>query len=328
MDVIKEAVDSDSSTYINKGLGYPSMKRSNEQFKNLYSKITESTISPSLKIFSSSLGRTTNFEQQLGFHPNFQHLKHTANTEEHYIVSAFIDIKGSTNMFKKFDKETVFLITNALLKAGIHTSLIFGGYVHRLQGDGMFVYFGGKSINKKDAVLSAMQAISVYTYFVKNDLKEYLQSKGIENISIRSGVDLGYDKDVLWGNCGIGEISEITTCSLHTSLASKMQSSALTNGVVAGQYIKDELIEDEYFTPVCHRPDKTENDRYIYRIDDRNFYYTQYDFAWEKFLKKQKFIAIDQNGNPVIKIGNDTSPLSISTLKPIAEISKPYYDNN
>lgn len=326
MNIIREAVDSDSSNYLNEGLGYPSPKRSNEQFVNLYSKINDNKIAPSLRTFSDTLGKTIDFNQQLGSHPNFRHLKNTSNTEEHYIVSAFFDIKGSTNLFKKFDKETVFLITNAILKAGIHTALIFGGYVHRLQGDGIFVYFGNKFINQKEAVSQALQAVSVYTYFVKNDLKEYLQAQGIENISIRSGIDLGHSKNVLWGNSGIGEISEITTCSLHTSLASKMQSSATSNGVVVGQYIKDEMMDDEYFSTVTSRTGN-ENDRYIYRIDDRNFYYTQYDFKWEKFLKKQKYVATDQMGRAIVKSGADLGLLSITNLKPIADLSKPYFSN-
>lgn len=326
MNIIKEAVDTDSSNYLGKGLAYPSMKRSNEQFVNLYSKISENRIAPSLSTFSETLGGVIDFNQELGSHPSFGHLKNTNDTEEHYIVSAFFDIKGSTNLFKKFDKETVFLITNAILKAGIHTALIFGGYVHRLQGDGMFVYFGGKSIDKKEAVSQALQAVSVYTYFVKNDLREYLKSKGIENISIRSGIDLGYKEDVLWGNSGIGKISEITTCSLHTSLASKMQSSAISNGVVVGQYIKDESIDDDDFSTVSSRTNN-ENDRYIYRIDDRNFYYTQYDFKWEKFLKKQKYIATDQMGRAVVKAGANLNSLSIASLKPIADLNKPYYSN-
>ena len=93
---------------------------------------------------SESVNRHIDYNQQLGLHPDFEHLKGTDIIEEHYIVSSFIDIKGSTNLFKKFDKQTVFLITNTILKAGIHTMLIFGGYVHRLQGDGLFVYFGDK----------------------------------------------------------------------------------------------------------------------------------------------------------------------------------------
>ncbi|UTD15411.1 hypothetical protein HER15_08005 [Tenacibaculum mesophilum] len=326
MDVIKEAVNTDSSKNLNERLGYSSMKRSTEQFKNIYSKASQETVASSLKTFSNTLNTSsTTFNQQLGLHPDFSYLKGSDTTEEHYIVSAFIDIKGSTNMFKKFDKETIFLITNAIQRAGIHTALIFGGYVHRLQGDGIFVYFGGKNITKEKAVLQSLQAVSVYTYFVKNDLKEYFNSQGIENISIRSGIDLGYDDDVLWGNAGIGEISEVTTCSLHTSLASKMQSNAQTNGIVVGDYIKSEIKNnDECFTPVNYRTRK-ESDRYIYRIENRNFTYTQYDFNWTQFLKKQPFIATDQFGNIVPKIENNFNAMSPKSIKPIADKNKPYF---
>lgn len=327
MQAIREAVNSDPSNVLSKGLGAPNFKRSRETFSNINSKIKDDHIALSMRPLLENLDRTINYNQQLGLHPDFSHLKNTDITEEHYIVSAFIDVKGSTNLFKKFDKETNFLIVNTLLKAGIHTMLIFGGYVHRLMGDGMFVYFGGKGKDKKHAIENSLRAISVYTHFVQNDLKEYLLAQGIENISVRTGVDLGYDKDVLWAYSGIGNISEVTTCSLHTSLASKMQSSAKSNGVVAGQHIKNELLEgEEYFTTVSNRTNN-ENDRYIFRIDDKNFYYTQFDFNWERFLKKQNFIATDMFGNPTIKAKKDYSSRSIADLKPIATLSKPFYSN-
>jgi class 3 adenylate cyclase len=328
LNLIKEAVNSDPSNYISKGLGSPYQSRSDVHFKSLLSKIKGNEIAASMLTLSENLGTSVDYDQQLGKHPNFKHLKETNGTEEHYIVSAFMDIKGSTNLFKKFNKETIYLITNAILKAGIHTVLIFGGYVHRLQGDGIFAYFGDRSMSEEEAVEMSLKAVSVYTHFVKNDLKEYFESQGIENIAIRSGIDLGHRKDVLWGNSGIGEISEITTCSLHTSLASKMQSSAMKNGVVVGENIKQQLVNgDDFFKPVSARTG-SENDRYIYRINERNFYYTQYDFKWEKFLKLQDFIAIDQYGNPVIKIKNKAKPLSIASLEPIASLNKPYFSND
>lgn len=326
MRTIKEAVNTDSSTYFSKGLGHPNTEGNKEKIKSLFSKINENKIEPSLERFSNLVGHRANFNQKLGAHPNFSNLKNTGKTEEHYIISAFIDIKGSTNLFKKFDKETVFIITNTILKAGIHTMLIFNGYVHRLQGDGLFVYFGGKSINKKKAVSDALEAISVYSYFVKNDLKDFFKSQGIENIRIRTGIDLGHDNDVLWGNSGIGEISEVTTCSLHTSLASKMQSSADANGVVVGKHIVDELENQEYFSTVSSRTG-SENDRYIYRIDEKNFYYTQFDFKWEKFLKNRSYIALDQMGTPVLKNPVILTSISKSSLEPIANKNRPYYSN-
>jgi len=328
LDIIKEAVNSDSSRNINKGLGFPVMEsRSKDQFDRIYLKASSKDIAPSLRMFSNKINAQVDYDQQLGLHPDFKYLKETSSTEEHYIVSAFMDIKGSTNLFKKFDKETIFLITNAIQRAGIHTTLIFGGYVHRLQGDGIFAYFGGKNTTKENAVLNALQAVSVYTHFVKNDLKEYFNSQGIENISIRSGIDLGHADDVLWGNAGIGAISEVTTCSLHTSLASKMQSNATPNGIVVGEYIKDEINDsDLYLRPVSVRT-RDENDRYIYRIQERNFTYTQYDFNWDKFLKKQPFIAIDQHGNVIPKVTSNQGNLTISDLQPIAIKSKPYLMN-
>lgn len=326
MNIIKDAVETDASSFVSKGLGVPGQytKRSDDQFKALFSRIKKNEISPSMVTLSESINGKIDYAQQLGLHPDFGYLKGTEDTEDHYIVSTFIDIKGSTALFRKFDKQTVFLITNAILKAGIHTILIFGGYVHRLQGDGMFVYFGNRSTAKKDAVKNALSAVSVFTHFVKTDLKDYFQSQGIENIGIRTGIDLGHKEDVIWGNSGIGEISEVTTCSLHTSLASKMQSSAEKNGVVVGAYVKDELKNGEdYFTPVSSR--KEAKDRYIFTDKDKNFYYTQYDFHWTKFLKTLDFIASDQFGNPSVKIRNYAIPIADSRLRPIAVKSKPYF---
>lgn len=326
MRLIKDAVDSDTSSYVTKGLGAPAsaIVRTDEQFKALYSRIKKNEVAPSMVNLSESVRRKIDYEQQLGLHPDFKHLKGTEGIEEHYIVSAFIDIKGSTNLFKRFDKQTVFLITNTILKAGIHTMLVFGGYVHRLQGDGIFVYFGDKNMREKEAVKMALSAVSVFTHFVKTDLKEYLESVGIEYIGIRTGIDLGYQEHVIWGNSGIGEISEVTTCSLHTSLASKMQSSADKNGIVVGAHIKNEIEDGEdYFTPVAAR--KGEKDRYIYIDSDKKFYYTQYDFLWAKFLKTLDFIALNQYGKPVFKIKDLARPVSDSNLRPIAVKSTPYF---
>jgi len=163
----------------------------------------------------------------------------------------------------------------------------------------------------------------MYSYFVENELKQFLSSFGIEKISIRSGVDLGDDHEVLWGSCGIDDISEVTTCSLHTSLASKMQNGARSCGIVAGANIKEAIAgSEEYFTVVSSRT-KDENDRYIFRDPDKGFYYTQYDFNWEKFLKSQPGTFLDQYGKVGFRV-NENTQRDIENLRPIAELSKPY----
>lgn len=327
-NVIKEAVQADQRNALSKGLS--GARPINESYKATFSsikdKISDKELAPSMRQYSeiSGLARP-NYNQTLGLHPDFGHLKATNTTEEHYIISCFVDIVGSTNLFKKFSKETVFLITNTLVKANIHTALIHGGYIQRIQGDGLFVYFGGKSISKEKAIKDALLSLSTYSYFVQNDLKDYLLSQGVENISIRSGIDIGDAEDVLWGSCGIENISEVTTCSLHTSLASKMQSYASRFGIVAGDHVKDLLPNSEDYFSVVSKRTGNENDRYIFRNPDEGFYYTQHDFNWEKFLKDQPHVTLDQNGKLNFRLPVSNAILNPVNLHPIAELSKPYY---
>ena len=277
---------------------------------------------PSLQSFASELGLSPQYNQGLGAHPDFSYLKHSDKIEKHFIVSVFVDIKGSTNLFRRYDPETVFIITNTIQRAAIHTSLIFGGYIHRLQGDGLFIYFGGKGIQQKNAVDDALKASSVFSYFIKNDLKELFNEQGIEDIYTRIGIDLGEKDDVVWAMAGMGEISEITTCSLHTSLASKMQGFAQSNGIVVGDNIKN-YTNDSFLTTVSKRTGK-ESDRYIFQIQSENFNYTQYDFDWYRFLKQLDFVVTDLSGKMHLKRKSNILQNS-ENIKPIAIRNKPYF---
>lgn len=293
-------------------------------YEELNKRIPRNQLQPGLQSFANELGLVPNFEQKLGLHPDFAYLKNSNAVEKHYIVSMFVDIKGSTNLFRKYKPETVMVITNTIQRAAIHTCLVLGGYVHRLQGDGLFVYFGGKSIPIAEAVQRSLVFSSVFTYFVKTDLKKLFDEQGIEFIYTRIGVDLGYQEHVVWSLTGIGEISEVTTCSLHTSLACKMQGSAQSNGIVAGDHIVHEAATfHECFTPVSKRTGD-ENDRYIYQIPDQKINYTQYDFSWLSFLKKQAFVATDLSGNIILK-QKPAAQVSSSSLATLASSSKPYF---
>lgn len=230
-------------------------------------------------------------DAKLGVHPDFKHLKGVDQTENHYIVSLFIDIQGSTNLFRKYDLEDIFRITNTIQSAAIHTILALGGHVQRLQGDGVFAYFGGKQIEKKKAVEQSVTACGMFSYFVQNDLKEVFLESEIENINTRIGIDFGDDDDVLWANFGLMDVSELTTLSLHTSLASKMQSFANRNGIMVGDNVKKILQGDTNWYEII-----SEEDRYIFRDPAKKFFYTQYRFDWYNFLKSLPFIEESENG--------------------------------
>lgn len=236
-------------------------------------------------------GLTAKYDEKLGSHPHFTHIKEQNTTENHYIVSVFIDIKKSTELFKKYFPETVANITTTIQKAAIHSCWHFNGYIQRLQGDGLLVYFGGKNVDRKVAVDNALNAASVFSYFVKHDLKNLFTEQGIKNIYTRIGIDMGDDEDTFWHLAGVGECSETTTCSLHTNLASKLQSNATSNGIMVGDNVKAYSgTSSTYFT---YRPFKSEDgdEKYVFEIPSEGFFYSQWEFDWYSHLKSLKSIT-------------------------------------
>ena len=282
----------------------------------------------SLSALSSITGLNVKYEEKLGSHPSFSHLKNSDKSEYHYIVSMFIDVRNSTGLFKKYEPDVVANICRTIQLAAIHTCWYFDGYIHRLQGDGLMVYFGGKGITKQAAVDNALMAASFISYFVKNDLKNLFEEQGVNRIYTRIGIDFGNTDDTLWHKAGIGECSEITTTSLHTSLACKMQAQAESNGIVVGDNIlpfkpnhSDNFSYKKYNKNGIEQP-------YVYEIPEESFRYKQHDFNWERYLKDHKSIGEDAEGNLTFK-GNPVLPnpqiqQNISYLQQNVTEYKPY----
>ena len=280
-------------------------KHTKEKDKELFDSLA------SLGILS---GVNAKYHEALGSHPDFAHLKVNNTTEEHYIVSMFIDIKNSTGMFEQYYPDTVANVTTTIQRLAIHVCWYFGGYVQRLHGDGLLAYFGGKNMQASQATENAVNAASVFSYFMKTYLKSLFDSQGIKNISTRIGIDTGDATDVLWHSAGTGECSEVTTCSLHTSLAFKMQSSASLNGIIVGDNIKKYLpkFDQSLFS---HQKYKTEDgeSEYIYVIPAEGFQYKQWAFDWYKHLLSLQSVDED-NGQLYF---NSDAPAVIKPNAPV-----------
>ena len=211
-------------------------------------------------------------------HPDFAYLRQSENmTEEHHIVSLFVDVKGSTAMFKRLSKEQIHGIVNIVVRAATHTLALFGGHPQRIMFDGVFFYFGGKSIPPQKAVMDAVNAATMFCYFMENELPALLEEYSLEPVYSRIGIDFGDTGDVLWGLHGTLECGELSTTSLHTSLAAKMQHEAKSNGIVLGQNMYEKM--DYQAKPFCKIDP---SNRYIFQA--RNFNYTQYHFDWDQYI--------------------------------------------
>ena len=294
-----------------------------------FDKVKDEALFESLQPLNAIAGKKVNYNQKTGAHPDFTHIKEQNTIAYHYITSVFIDIKNSTGLFRKYDPITVANITTTIQRAAIHTCWYFGGYIQRFHGDGLLVYFGGKNITLKESTNNAINAASFFSYFVKNDLKNLFSEQGIENIYTRIGIDAGEDIDVLWHLAGMGECSEITTCSLHTSLAYKMQMSATSNGVMVGDNIKNNTDVTADFFTVKNYIKEGKDVQYVFQIPEESFYYSQWELSWEKYLRKNPSITQDEDGNLYFKpiIPPVVAPITpnLNYLEKQANQIKPYH---
>ncbi|HAV6901164.1 adenylate/guanylate cyclase domain-containing protein [Vibrio vulnificus] len=181
--------------------------------------------------------------QGIGSHPDFKHLEGQDDVELHYIVTMFVDIKGSTRLNLLLDLHDAFYVKNRILQAAIDVVRSLDGHPHRLMGDALMAFFGGKGVCKETAIADAINAAAMLRIAMLESvfpqLDNYLQSSA--NLAIRVGLDFGDDEEVLWGRYGHGNVCEVTAQGLHVDCASKLQSKASSNHIMMGgnitQYI-------------------------------------------------------------------------------------------
>lgn len=264
-------------------------------------------------------------EISIGKHPDFALLKYN-ESEKHYCISMFVDIKGSTALALKHSLEEVRLIKDSLLTLCIHVASFFGGHVHRLQGDAAFIQFVRKGQHPNDSIINALNAASVLCQFVSNDLSTLFQQKDLNPIKIRVGVDYGSNDKVLWSYYGIPGCNELTTTSLHTDLAAKLQAKAANNSIRIGRNIVEALdLPYEYFyTPTIKVNGIDTQDYYILQTPD--FRYNQYVFDWEKYLNSYDFIT--KKGDGTLEIVSKSFSLKCNLMTADDTVLEEYYQNS
>lgn len=227
----------------------------------------------------------------IGPHPDFEDLEETSYLN-HHCVSVFVDIKGSTALIGKYSLLEVRLIKDSLLTLSINVANQFGGHVHRLQGDGIFLQFVRRDKNDNDAIINALNASSILTQFVTTDLAKIMNDFELKPLKIRVGLDYGKTDDVLWSYYGLPGCNELTTTSLHTDMAAKLQAKAYDNHILIGGNVRDKLDLKIDFYNVYESETTKEKDYYI----SKHFSYKFYVFNWQKYLLSLPFFGKNSDG--------------------------------
>jgi len=194
------------------------------------------------EILRPHYGKTGINPAEIGHHPDFRHLLNTANTEYCPITTMFMDMKGSTHLGLLHDPPTVYHIKNTFLSLAIEIVKSFDGHVHRLQGDAVMAYFGGKHVAPELGVIDGINCVSTLMQIVKLSIIPGLNEMYPgTTLGIRVGLDHGEREDVLWGCYGHKNMCEVTATSLYVDLAAKLQQAAGANQVMLGETLRAQL---------------------------------------------------------------------------------------
>lgn len=177
----------------------------------------------------------------IGTHPDFRSLEESRETEKHYMCTMFVDIKGSTRLSLLYELEMVYLFKNSVITACVETVRSFDGHVHRIMGDAVMAFFGGKGKSKEDAIADAINCCITLRAYLEESIKPFMTKHHLEaeHFGFRIGCDFGDDNEILWGNFGIATVAEVSATGLPVDMASKLQGLSKKNQTMLGQGILD-----------------------------------------------------------------------------------------
>lgn len=269
----------------------------------------------------ASVGKESNYPQTIGDHPDFEHLGEK-DTEYHHCVSLFLDLKGSTRLPLTMSLIDVKRIKDGLLESAIQICQAFDGHIHRLQGDAVFALFVRKGVPPEDSIIDALNAASVLQDFISEHLNPRFEEIGLPAISVRIGIDYGEASDVLWSRYGVNDCQELTTTSLHTDLASKLQTKAGASKILIGENVRSKLDLPEEFIQLKKktRDGQLVEDRYVLRTSD--FTYKMWEFRWETYLRS--FVMPRSSSDAKLTTSTSLS-YSCAAMPPEQEEYSPYF---
>jgi Adenylate cyclase, family 3 (some proteins contain HAMP domain) len=255
---------------INKSVLTKSLSYGNESFNESVASSTlavpeeEYVYQHALRPLFGKQGLNTN---AVGPHPDFSDLT-GGEVVHHYIATLFVDIKGSTRLnLITDDIKSAFLIKNRILQAAIDVVRSLDGHPHRLMGDALMAFFGGKGIKKEDAIANAINASAMIRLVMKESVFPYLDEhlKTNTNLAVRVGVDFGDSQEVLWARYGFAGANEVTAQGLRIDCAAKLQNNASSNQAMLGDNLLDFIDFPSIFREIKtkKRKDKLEQVPYM-----------------------------------------------------------------
>ena len=156
--------------------------------------------------------------------------------QERYLVSMFVDMRGSTKMAeKRLPFDTVFIV-NRFLGAVSQAVLESGGLPNQFVGDGMLALFGLSS-SRREACRQALRAAALISANVE-ELNKFLSHDLREPIRFGVGIHGG---EVIVGDIGYRDHMVFTALGDPVNVAARLQD--MTKALACEVVISDEVRE-------------------------------------------------------------------------------------
>ena len=193
----------------------------------------------------------------------------------------------------------------------------FDGHVHRIMGDAVMAYFGGKYISSETSIIDGINCASILRFFIESITSPTLMSEGFERpFGIRIGLDFGMKDNVLWSSYGYPNMEEITATSFFVDVASKLQHSAGKNQIMIGDSLKSFIDIPEELLKVKTKIKSGDTVEVPYLepnysdSDGKKINYKQFIFNWEEYLK---YSPMNYDQSNINTLTNSKINLSIKT---------------
>ncbi len=254
------------------------------------------------EIVRPMFGKGPSKTPSIGDHPDFQHLKQTDKHEFCAITTLFMDIESSTRLGILYEPKDVFEIKNAVIRMAMDIVRSFDGHVHRIMGDSVMAFFGGRSIVAEQGAIDAINCAAVLRLFSQVVVAPYLAQNGITDpVGIRTGIDFGPSEKVLWKSYGYPGMEEVTATSFFVDVAAKLQHSAGRNQIAMGQSLRELLdFPDELLdTKTSIKDGERQRDPYIQpnhtNRDGKPINYRMFLLNWEQYLACTRIAQLEQH---------------------------------
>lgn len=264
---------------------------------------------------------------QIGTPADFKYIEAQRNAiENHYIVTMFVDIKGSTRLSLLYPLEQVYQFKNAVIQTCIEIVRSLDGHVHRIMGDAVMAFFGGKNIEEENAIADAVNCSIVLRAILENSIKPFMEAQGWDgkDIGFRIGIEYGEKSKVLWSAYGYAGVSEVTATGLPVDMASKLQGQASKNQAMLGEKLLEFVNWPDEYSKVKQVQKNGENKERKYvkpDLTDAEGNTISYKMRLLDYQKALKYSALPTDIKQGLIDGNSVVHNQHITYKCFAEIN-------